>query len=305
MPGPPHKDGAKAKLYQGMILRYCAKLASPKPEDPIQNIMLYTYDTSDILYVQPIKSLGLSEEGVVTMQYALEKAIEQLYNIEPVEIDARLMGSEEYKNIMLYESAEGSIGVLKDITRNPTMLRKIFMEAYKICGYDYETKENKFPNRPKASYDDLLSYYNQMDHTKIDRHSIIKALELLIVSNPDDTIGGTYEDKYEELKKGLHHRSPGEKVLLDYLFENGYRLPDYTNHNMEQFYVQPDFVYDKEKAIVFVDGGIHKKAINKADDEKKRKTIELAGFDVLVWDDTSEPVAAFVTRRQDIFRKVR
>lgn len=281
------------------------QVTNPKPEDPIQNVMLYTYDTSDVLYVQPIKSLGLTEEGVVTMQYALEKAIEQLYNIEPVEIDVRLMGSDEYKNIMLYESAEGSIGVLKDIARNPAVLRKIFEEAYKICGYDYETKQNKYPERPKASYDDLLSYYNQMDHAKIDRHSIIKALELLIVSNPDDTVGGTYEEKYEELKKGLHHRSPGEKVLLDYLFANGYRLPDFTNHNMEQFYVQPDFVYEKEKALVFVDGGIHKKALNKADDEKKRKTIELAGFDVLVWDDTSEPVASFVTRRQDIFRKVR
>jgi very-short-patch-repair endonuclease len=281
------------------------QLEKPNPEDPIQNIMLYTYDTSDVLYVQPIKSLGLTEEGVVTMQYALEKAIEQLYNIEPVEIDARLMGSDEYKNIMLYESAEGSIGVLKDIARNPAKLRGIFLKAYEICGYDYTTKEDLFPTRPKASYDDLLSYYNQMDHTKIDRHSIIKALELLIVSNPDDTVGGTYEEKYEELKKGLHHRSPGEKALLDYLFENGYRLPDFTNHNMEQFYVQPDFVYEKEKALVFVDGGIHKKALNKADDEKKRKTIELAGFDVLVWDDTSEPVAAFVTRRQDIFRKVR
>jgi superfamily II DNA/RNA helicase/very-short-patch-repair endonuclease len=281
------------------------QLEKPNPEDPIQNIMLYTYDTSDVLYVQPIKSLGLTEEGVATMQYALEKAIEQLYNIEPVEIDARLMGSDEYKNIMLYESAEGSIGVLKDIARNPAKLRGIFLKAYEICGYDYATKEDLFPTRPKASYDDLLSYYNQMDHTKIDRHSIIKALELLIVSNPDDTVGGTYEEKYEELKKGLHHRSPGEKALLDYLFENGYRLPDFTNHNMEQFYVQPDFVYEKEKALVFVDGGIHKKALNKADDEKKRKTIELAGFDVLVWDDTSEPVAAFVTRRQDIFRKVR
>lgn len=281
------------------------QVANPKAEDPIQNIMLYTYDTSDVLYVQPIKSLGLSSDGVVTMQYALEKAIEKLYNIEPVEIDARLMGSEENKNIMLYESAEGSIGVLKDIARNPAKLNEIFREAYKICGYDYATKEDLFPNRPKASYDDLLSYYNQMDHTKIDRHSIIKALELLILSKPDDTVGGTYEEKYEELKKGLHHRSPGEKALLDYLFENGYRLPDFTNHNMEQFYVQPDFVYEKEKALVFVDGGIHKKALNKADDEKKRKTIELAGFDVLVWDDTSEPVAAFVTRRQDIFRKVR
>lgn len=159
--------------------------------------------------------------------------------------------------------------------------------------------------RPKASYDDLLSYYNQWDHIKINRHSIIKALELLIASNPDDTIGGSYEEKYEELKKGLHHRSPGEKILLDYLFENGYRLPDYTNHNMEQYYVQPDFVYEKEKALIFVDGGIHKNAIIKADDAKKRKTIELAGFEVLVWDETSEPVASFVSRRQDIFRKVR
>jgi very-short-patch-repair endonuclease len=281
------------------------QLEKPNPEDPIQNIMLYTYDTSDVLYVQPIKSLGLTEEAVTTMQYALEKAIEQLYNIEPVEIDARLMGSDEFKNIMLYESAEGSIGVLKDIARNPAKLRGIFLKAYEICGYDYVTKEDLFPTRPKASYDDLLSYYNQMDHIKLDRHSIIKALELLIVSNPDDTVGGTYEEKYEELKKGLHHRSPGEKVLLDYLFENGYRLPDFTNHNMEQFYVQPDFVYEKEKSLVFVDGGIHKKAINKAEDEKKRKTLELAGFDVLVWDDTSEPVAAFVTKRQDIFRKVR
>ncbi|MOA19207.1 hypothetical protein D3C78_1395720 [compost metagenome] len=206
---------------------------------------------------------------------------------------------------MLYESAEGSIGVLKDIARNPGKLIDIFLKAYDICGYDFTSKEDKFPNRAKASYDDLLSYYNQMDHTKINRHSIIKALELLIASNPDDTISGSYEDKYEELKKGLHHRSPGEKELLDYLFNNGYRLPDYTNHNMEQFYVQPDFVYDKANALIFVDGGIHKKAINKADDEKKRKTIELAGFDVLVWDYTSESVESFVSRRQDIFRKVR
>jgi superfamily II DNA/RNA helicase/very-short-patch-repair endonuclease len=281
------------------------QLERPNPDDVHANIMLYTYDTADVLYVQPVKSLGLTEEGVTTMQYALEKSIEQLYNIEPVEIDTRLMGSEEYKNIMLYESAEGSIGVLKDIARNPAKLREIFLKAYEICGYDFNTKADKFPTRPKASYDDLLSYYNQLDHTIINRHSIIPALELLISSNPDDTIGGTYEEKYEELRKGLHQRSPGEKELLDYLFHNGYRLPDFTNYNMEQFYVQPDFIYQKEKALVFVDGGIHKKAVNKADDERKRKTIELAGFDVLVWDNTSEEVSSFVTRRQDIFRKVR
>jgi very-short-patch-repair endonuclease len=74
---------------------------------------------------------------------------------------------------------------------------------------------------------------------------------------------------------------------------------------MAQFYIQPDFVYEKEKALIFVDGGIHKKSIIKADDEKKRKIVELAGFDVLVWDETSQEVSAFVSRREDIFRKVR
>jgi very-short-patch-repair endonuclease len=128
---------------------------------------------------------------------------------------------------------------------------------------------------------------------------------LLIISNPDDTVGGTYEEKYGQLSKGLHHKSPGEKELLEYLFNNGYRLPDFTNYNMEQFYVQPDFVYEKERALIFVDGGIHKKKSVKEDDIKKRKTCELAGFDVLVWDYTSEKVDSFVSRRQDIFRKVR
>ena len=74
----------------------------PNPDDPVENVMLYTTDTSDILYIQPIRSLGLTEEGVITLQYALLKAIEQYYNIESVEISARLMGSNEHKNIMIY-----------------------------------------------------------------------------------------------------------------------------------------------------------------------------------------------------------
>jgi superfamily II DNA/RNA helicase len=274
-------------------------------EDPKVNVMLYTYDTSDVLYVQPVKSLGLNDEGVVTMQYALEKAIERTYNIEPVEIDAKLMGSGESKNIMLYESAEGSIGVLKDLSRNPAKLRDIFKEAYAICGYDFNTKEDMYPSRPKASYEDLLSYYNQIDHGKINRHSIVKALELLIAANPDDTIGGSFEQKYEELKARLHQRSPGEKTLLDYLYNNGYRLPDYTNHNMADYFVQPDFVYEREKALIFVDGGIHRNPVVMEGDRQKRSALIAAGFDVMVWDVISEEVSSFVARRQDVFRKVR
>lgn len=281
------------------------QLEKPSADDPSQNVMLYTYDTTDVLYIQPVKALGLSDEGVITMQYALTKAIELYFNIEPIEIDACLMGSNENKNIMLFEATEGSIGVLKDLAKNPVKLIELFKLAYKICGYDYEKGIDLYPERPKASYDDLLSYYNQSDHLRINRHSIINALELLITSKPDDTPGSTYEERYEGLKKGLHLKSPGEAVLLNYLYDNGYRLPDYTNYNMEEYYIQPDFVYKKEKVLIFVDGGIHKKSAIKASDEKKRRLLELAGYEVLTWDDTEVKVDAFVASRQDIFRRIR
>lgn len=281
------------------------QVEKPSPEDPPQNIMLYTYDTSDVLYIQPIKSLALDDNAVITMQYAIQKAIELYYNIEPVEVSAILMGRSENKNIMVYESAEGSIGVLKDLARNPGKLKEIFRKAYEICGYDYATKTDKFPNRPKASYEDLLSYYNQLHHPIIDRHSIIAALELLIGAEPDNTQGSSYEEKFQDLMSKIHHKSPGEKILLEYLFNNGYRLPDETNYRMEQYYIEPDFVYKNDKALVFVDGGIHKTSTVKADDLRKRTILKNAGFDVLEWDQTTEPVESFVTNRQDIFRKVR
>ena len=281
------------------------QIAKPNLDDPNIPIMLFTYDTSDILYIQPIKALGLTDDGVITIQYAIEKAIELIYNIESIEITTRLMGDGENKNIMLYEKTEGSIGVLKDISRNPIKLKEIFLKAYDLCGYDYDTKLDKNPLKPKASYDDFLSYYNQRDHSVIDRHSIVKELELLIVANPDITVEGTYEQQYEKLSKELHPQSKGEKILLDYLYNNGYALPDFTNYNLEKYYIQPDFVYQNYNVLIFVDGGIHKKTINKVDDNKKRKILEINGFDVLVWDETSEQVDSFVTKREDVFRKVR
>jgi superfamily II DNA/RNA helicase len=275
------------------------------PEDPPQNVMLYTHDTSDVLYIQPVKSLALDDNAVITLQFALQKSIELFYNIEPVEVSTILMGQTENKNIMVYESAEGSIGVLKDIARSPAKLKQIFQLAYEICGYDYSTKTDKYPERPKASYEDLLSYYNQMHHSIIDRHSIIPALELLIASEPDNTKGSSYEEKFQDLLKKIHQKSPGEKILLEYLFSNGYRLPDETNYRMEQYYIEPDFLYKEEKALIFVDGGIHKSSAIKADDLRKRTILRNAGFDVLEWDQTSESIEAFVSHRQDVFRKVR
>lgn len=292
--------GSKTGFYKTK-----AQVDKQNPSDLPLNVMLYTQDTSDTLYIQPIKSLNLTDAGIITLQYALEKAIERIYKIEATEIDAVIMGTLENKNLMLYESTEGSIGVLKDIAKNAGKLIEIFKEAYSICGYDWVTKKDMFPDRVKATYEDLLSYYNQKDHLIINRHSIIPALELLINSKPDNTQGGTYEEKYHSLLNSIHKDSPGEKQLLEYLFNNGYKLPDHTNYNMEKFYIQPDFVYEKNKALIFVDGAVHKNNITKADDLRKRRLLENSGYDVLTWDYTNESVESFISNRKDIFAKVR
>ena len=73
---------------------------------------------------------------------------------------------------------------------------------------------------------------------------------------------------------------------------------------MADYYIQPDFIF-KPNHLVFCDGGIHKKSEVKNEDERKRKILENAGYDVLVWDETSEPLEQFIQRRKDVFRKVK
>ena len=68
-----------------------------------KNVILFTHDTSDALYIEPIKALALTREGVITLQYALKRAIENVFQVESNEIGAQLMGDEKEPNIFLYE----------------------------------------------------------------------------------------------------------------------------------------------------------------------------------------------------------
>lgn len=273
-------------------------------KDPIKFVQLFTFDTTDVLYVQPVKALDLKLEGIISLQYAIKRAIERIFQVESNEIGTYLMGKDDAKNILIYESAQGSLGILSQLAQDGSKLRQVFEEAYDICGYDFKTKEDLFPSRSKATYDDLLSYYNQQHHKEINRHVVIPALEALLACEIDNSETGNYDDNYEKLKRGLHPKADGEKALLEHLYKNGLKLPDHTNYNMADYYIQPDFIF-KPNHLVFCDGGIHKKSDIKNEDERKRKILENAGYDVLVWDETSEPLEQFIQRRKDVFRKVK
>ena len=71
--------------------------------DPIKKVHVYTTDTADVLYIEPVKALEADEDIVITLNYAIKRAIEMIFQIEERELGAWIMGKGDCPNILLYE----------------------------------------------------------------------------------------------------------------------------------------------------------------------------------------------------------
>ena len=271
--------------------------------DEFATVQLFVKDTADAIYLHPTSSLGLEYEGVVTLQYALKNAVEQVFRVEPNEIRVELMGDKEAPNILVYEASEGSLGVLKSLADNPKKFRKVVEKAYEICHFTKPREKEK--ELPQASYDDLLSYYNQYHHKILDRHKIKGSLELLQAAKPEPKNRGSnrsYRQQLEYLRERIDESSKLEEEFLDYLADNGLKLPDKAQYNAEELYVNADFFYEPN-VVIFVDGNVHDKPGVQEEDEKKRKALRKKGYQVLVYR-YDQGIDSFVDSRPDIFRDV-
>lgn len=281
------------------------KIPDPKPNDPqpptpMRLVKLTTSDTADALYIEPMKALGLDQAGVLTLQYALLRGISQIFQVEPSEIGSQSLGLPEAPNILLYEAAEGSLGVLSQFVADPTVFRQVIEAAVKILRYD--DPEYTEP----ASYDDLLSYYNQRDHQKLDRFLIRDALTRLLSCQLD--IHGArsdedFETHYARLCATLDPASTLERTFVDHLHERGLRLPDSAQKMVPELYCQPDFYYERN-TWVFIDGTPHDRPEAREHDLEIRQRMRSLGHDVLVYH-YRDNLDAFVTSRPDVFKKVR
>ena len=268
--------------------------------EPFRLIKLWTSNLADALYIEPIQPLGLKSEGVITLQYALKRAIENVFQVEPNEIGVVTIGDPEAPNILLYEAAEGSLGILSQFVERVDAFQRVIEQAIAVCRFDDEGYKGP------ASYDDLLSYYNQRYHKIIDRHLIQDALEKLRICNVEiqsNQSFSSYDEHYQTLLRGIDPTSSTERKFLDHLYQHGLRLPDAAQKTVEGIYVRPDFYYEP-RIWVFCDGTPHDQPAVMEDDEAKRQAILALGHEVWVYyykDNLAEKVA----ERPDIFRKVR
>ncbi|HIE55352.1 MAG TPA: DUF1998 domain-containing protein [Chromatiaceae bacterium] len=82
-----------------------------KPVSQVQRIVPYVEDRRNVLIVHP--PAPLDETVMVTLQYALKRGIEAVFQLEESELMAEPVPTWETRNaILFYESAEGGAGVL-------------------------------------------------------------------------------------------------------------------------------------------------------------------------------------------------
>jgi len=275
--------------------------------DDIKRIKLFTTTTANVLYLQPVETLGLQggHAGVVTLMYALKRAIENYFQVESNEIGVSIMGEGDSPNILLYEASEGSLGVLSQLVENPRVYKAVMHDAFDFC-FLKEGVEIPEEELAPATYDDLLSYYNQSHHQVINRNHIRHSLRLLSDSAIEFLANrsfSSYDEQYHALMAARDMNSSTEEAFLKFLYAKGLRLPDEAQPIIPHMYVRPDFLY-KPNVCVFCDGTPHDDRRVMDDDKSKREALKNAGYQVLSWY-YKNPLDQMVSTRPDIFKPVR
>ncbi|MCX8207815.1 MAG: DEAD/DEAH box helicase [Methanothrix sp.] len=249
----------------------------------VERVKLCVQDTQNLLRMC-IKDQSLRDDIIfmTSMRFALERAIEQVYQLEDSELVAELLGEGDGRAIVFYEAAEGGAGVLRQLVSDPDALAEVAREALQILHFDPETGDDKAEEDHLACYECLLSYSNQTVAHLLDRHSVRDFLLDLRSQRLELKHGTrTREEHYRWLRSYTDSRSDIERKLIDALYQGGYRLPDDAQRSIAEPWCIPDFFYEPN-VCVFCDGKVHDMPEQRAYDEKLRRQLLARGYRVVV-----------------------
>lgn len=270
--------------------------------DPTANrtarVVPFVEDRRNCLIIEPTGDLD--DATMATLQAAIKKAIQAIYQLEDNELAAEpLPGIQDRKQLLIFESAEGGAGVLRRIVEDANSIKEIAIEALRLCHFDPATGTDL--RRAKGStedceagcYDCLMSYSNQRDHDLLDRHAIRQLLLDLKGSEVSSSPAARSLASHLQWLKGQCD-SELEKSWLDYLAARNLKLPTSAQKFYEQCGTRPDFVYDKQHTAIYVDGPPHDFPDRQQRDNAKTAAMEDYGITVLRFhhaDDWDETIA--------------
>ncbi len=263
-----------------------------KPDGPIpfspnqthpQRIVPFVEDTRNMLLLTPLE--GVSQLTMATLQAALARGIEEVYQIEESELAAEPMPSALNRHrLLFYEASEGGAGVLVRLVSQPGELARVARQALRIMHYrvpDGPVLPEQLTEEPKnlgsdscvaACYYCLLSYYNQPEHVLIDRRdkdalSILCALAssetILLVADgsllntPHDLHRSSTNTAYSTSYGTTYDESSASSDDLDnhfahWLTLHAFQAPDEIAYPILDDQELVDALYRKERIAIFL-----------------------------------------------------
>ncbi len=261
-----------------------------------KKVIPYIEDTRNIVVARFAEALD--ESTAVSLRYALERGIEAEFQLEDSELTSQpLPDLGEQGRMLLAESAEGGAGVLRRLVAEPRAIARAAIRALEICHFDPDTGEDL--GGPKSAgetegaageiercalgcYDCLLSYYNQFEHSSIDRTSVRDLLLALAGATTATGAAGRTSDEALDWLAAFAESSL-ERKFIDWLSEHGFRLPDRAQVTVSGARARPDFVYDRpgNPTAVFVDGPHHDSDHQQGRDSEVTERLCDAGWSVI------------------------
>jgi hypothetical protein len=252
------------------------------------NVRLLVRDTANALLMRTAQTADDPEGFLATLQYALGRGIQETYQVEASELASERIGEGDHRAILFWESAEGGLGVLHHLTTKPDAMRSVARRALEILhfdpnsGTDLRPGEDEQTGCARACYECLLSYYNQRDHIRLNRHLVRDYLRQLLTATVQVGSGERdYDAHYHALRAATDPDSDLERQLLDYLYQTKRNLPDAAQKQIDAIYSQPDFFYEPD-VCVFCDGTPHDEPQQQAHDKQIRRELKDAGYRVIV-----------------------
>ena len=151
------------------------------PDEPIkQRVVPIVQDHKNALLMR-VPGERLSEQSMATLQHAIARGLEIVFQLEEGEIQTEPVPSRENRRgILAFEATEGGAGVLGRLTSDAGALVSVARAALDLMHYrDLDAAitvadpallvAREDAHCVKGCYRCLLSYFNQPDHEQIDR----------------------------------------------------------------------------------------------------------------------------------------
>lgn len=257
--------------------------SGPESSKHPEIVRLFVRDSHNLLLLYPLEpGLAQNENLQATLQYCLQRGIEQVFQIEESELSSERIGSGANRAILFWEASEGGVGVLRRLIEGGDAFSRIVKAALERCHFNPETLDDLKTDCFRACYECLLSYGNQRDYPMLNRHIV---RDLLLKLSKGSVIsrkaGRDYEDHYRWLRSLTDSRSELERKFIDHLYQSKRRLPDEGQKFLKDYYSNPDFFYEPNVCI-FCDGSVHDEPHLREKDRITRQELKDRGYRVIV-----------------------